>query len=190
MRHQSLTVAVAQTEILVSDVAGNVAGHAAVVRAAGARLVVFPELSLTGYDLDAPSLGLTDPALDALIRACREVGSVALVGAPITESGRDFIAITRRVAAPLSVEEAAPRVAAYVHGWEVVEVTGLIVLEAIRGVQHHSLSFWDAQIWATARLNQLPLLLSEDFNSGATVEGIRFVNPFAPTFSIAEWFEG
>lgn len=114
MRHQSLTVAVAQTEILVSDVAGNVAGHAAVVRAAGARLVVFPELSLTGYDLDAPSLGLTDPALDGLIRACREVGSVALVGAPITESGRDFIAMLR-------VDEHTVSVAArkvWVHGGE------------------------------------------------------------------------
>lgn len=98
-----------------------------------------------------------------------------------------FVAVTRRIAAPLSLEEAAPRVAAYVHGWNVVEVTGLIVLEAIRGVQQHSLSFWDAQLWATARLNQVPLLMSEDFNSGATVEGVRFVNPFAPTFSMEEW---
>lgn len=95
MPSNTLTVAVAQTEILVGDLAGNAAGHADVVRAAGARLVVFPELSLTGYDLAAPSVALTDPVLDVVISACRDAGSVALVGAPITEDGGDFIAMLR-----------------------------------------------------------------------------------------------
>lgn len=114
MPRNALTVAVAHTEILVGDVAGNATDQAEVVRAAGARLVVFPELSLTGYDLDAASLEVTDPALDVLIRACREVGSVALVGAPITEDGADFIAMLR-------VDEHGVSVAArkvWVHGAE------------------------------------------------------------------------
>ena len=95
MPRNTLTVAVAQTEILVGDVVGNATGQAEVVRAAGARLVVLPELSLTGYDVEAASLDLADPALDVLVRACREVGSVALVGAPISEDGGDFIATLR-----------------------------------------------------------------------------------------------
>jgi len=37
---------------------------------------------------------------------------------------------------------------------------------------------WDAQIWAAARLNQIPVVVSEDFNSGSMTEGVRFVNPF------------
>jgi predicted nucleic acid-binding protein len=38
--------------------------------------------------------------------------------------------------------------------------------------------FWDAQIWATAKLNQIPQVLSEDFQHGRAVEGVEFVNPF------------
>ncbi|WP_375504921.1 hypothetical protein [uncultured Nostoc sp.] len=39
-------------------------------------------------------------------------------------------------------------------------------------------TFWDAQIWATARLNQIEEVYTEDFASGARVEGVRFTNPF------------
>jgi predicted nucleic acid-binding protein len=50
------------------------------------------------------------------------------------------------------------------------------VLEVIRGVKEYQLSFWDAQIWATAKLNQISVIYSEDFNVGAIIEGVRFVN--------------
>jgi len=69
----------------------------------------------------------------------------------------------------------------------VIEMSGLVVLEAARGVRDHKMSFWDAQIWATARLNQITCILSEDFNTGSVVEGVRFVSPFAPGFLIADW---
>ena len=59
----------------------------------------------------------------------------------------------------------------------VVDVTRLITLEAIRGVEAHKFGFWDAQIWATARLNQISEVYSEDFNVGATIEGVTFTNP-------------
>ncbi len=48
-----LIIAVAQPPCLPCDVAANAATHAATVREAGARVVVFPELSLTGYEFDA-----------------------------------------------------------------------------------------------------------------------------------------
>lgn len=47
--------------------------------------------------------------------------------------------------------------------------------------------FWDAQIWATARLNQISVVFSEDFNPGWITEGVRFVNPFAADFQIETW---
>ncbi len=62
-----------------------------------------------------------------------------------------------------------------------------IILEATRGVRDHKLSFYDAQIWASAKLNQVPVIFSEDFQNGQTLEGIRFVNPFANEFTIDEW---
>jgi predicted nucleic acid-binding protein len=46
---------------------------------------------------------------------------------------------------------------------------------------------WDAQIWATARLNQIPVVLSEDFSDGAVIEGIRIVNPFTVSFQARDW---
>lgn len=60
------------------------------------------------------------------------------------------------------------------------------MLETLRGVQTYQLSSCDAQIWATARLHQIPLLLSEDFNQ-STLEGVRIVNPFASSFDIEAW---
>lgn len=77
----------------------------------------------------------------------------------------------------LSVVEAGTRIQNYILAREVVEVTGAIVLEAIRGIKEYQFSFWDAQIWATAKLNQIPVVYSEDFNMGAIIEGVRFVNP-------------
>jgi predicted nucleic acid-binding protein len=98
-----------------------------------------------------------------------------------------FVAVTRKIAAPLSVDEAFDRVRSYLRAWAVVDVTAMIVLEATRGVREHQFSYWDAQIWAAARLNQIPTVISEDFNVGAVTEGVRFVNPFAVGFRIHEW---
>lgn len=98
-----------------------------------------------------------------------------------------FVAVTRKIAAPLSVPDAYDRVKNYLQSWTVLDLTGLIVLEAARGVRDHQFSFWDAQIWATARLNQIPVVFSEDFNVGQVTEGVRFVNPFAEEFQLESW---
>jgi predicted nucleic acid-binding protein len=47
--------------------------------------------------------------------------------------------------------------------------------------------YYDAQIWAVARLNQVTTIFSEDFNDGQVVEGVRFVNPFAAGFLLEDW---
>jgi len=74
------------------DIAANALTHAATIRAAGARVVVFPELSLTGYELDAPAITAEDPRLAPIIEACAAVGSLALVGAPVQgEAGHSHI---------------------------------------------------------------------------------------------------
>lgn len=72
----------------------NAVTHAATVRSAGARVVVFPELSLTGYELDAPAITAEDPRLTPIVEACAEAGALALVGAPVHgEAGRSHIAM-------------------------------------------------------------------------------------------------
>jgi predicted amidohydrolase len=91
---EPLTIAVAQPLCVPYDVGRNAVTHAATVRSAGARVVVFPELSLTGYELDAPAITAEDPRLAPIVAACAETGSLALVGAPVHgEAGRAHIAI-------------------------------------------------------------------------------------------------
>jgi predicted nucleic acid-binding protein len=72
----------------------------------------------------------------------------------------------------------------YLRSWLVYDLTGLVILEAVRGVHRHRLPYWDSLIWATAKLNGVANLLSEDFNNGATLEGVHFLNPFLETFDL------
>lgn len=90
-----LSIALAQPDLSPGDVKGNAAAHAAAIRAAGTRLVVFPELSLSSYTMTAPTVSLDDPALAEVVEACAETGSVALAGAPLAEDGREYIAMVR-----------------------------------------------------------------------------------------------
>ena len=97
-------------------------------------------------------------------------------------------AVTRKISSPLTLEQAYDRIKNLVVAWPVLEITPLIALEAARGAAQHQMRIWDAQIWATARLNQVPLILSEDFSDGAVIEGVRTVNPFAAGFQAGDWF--
>jgi predicted amidohydrolase len=91
---ESLTIAAAQPHCLAGDVAANALTHAEMVRSARTRVVVFPELSLTGYELDAPAIAADDPRLGPIVEACATMGSTALVGAPVNgEAGRSHIAM-------------------------------------------------------------------------------------------------
>jgi predicted nucleic acid-binding protein len=60
-----------------------------------------------------------------------------------------------------------------------------VVLEALRGVREHLLSYYEAQIWAVARLGQVAVILSEDFNAGTVLDGVSFTNPLEPDFDLA-----
>jgi len=46
---------------------------------------------------------------------------------------------------------------------------------------------YDAQTWATARLNQVSVVFSEDFRNGTTLEGVHFINPFTSEFLLGKW---
>ena len=67
----------------------------------------------------------------------------------------------------------------------VLPLTGPVVLEALRGVGEHMLSYYDAQIWAVARLGQVGVVLSEDFSPGTVLDGVSFTNALEPEFDLA-----
>lgn len=97
-----------------------------------------------------------------------------------------FWATTRGPQPKLTTVEAGLQVERLARAFPVFDVTPMIVLEAMRGVRDHGMAYWDAQIWATARLNQVAVVFSEDFNAGSVVDGVRFVNPFAQDFRVEE----
>jgi len=105
-----------------------------------------------------------------------------------TQALSEFVnASMRKLTPPLTAGEAYEQVSLLASFWQVFDLTPHIVLEAARGVRDHQLAYYDAQMWAAARLNQAPLVFSEDFQDGLTLDGIRFVNPFAEGFEVEEW---
>ena len=61
---------------------------------------------------------------------------------------------------------------------EAAEVADLT--SAMRAVREYRLAFWDAMLWATVRRAGVLLMISEDFQDGRLLEGVRFANPFLP----------
>ena len=85
----SFKVAAAQVASVRGDIEANVATHAAAIQAAGERhvsVLVFPELSLTGYELDPRgnrSSRKEDSRLSPLIALARQHQMEVVVGAPL-----------------------------------------------------------------------------------------------------------
>jgi len=98
-----------------------------------------------------------------------------------------YAAVRRGPKARLTAEEAALQVERLSRAWPVVDLTSMVVLEALRGVRQHKLAYWEAQMWACARLNQIPVLFTEDFQDRQVVEGVLFVNPLADHFDPDAW---
>jgi predicted nucleic acid-binding protein len=98
-----------------------------------------------------------------------------------------YNATTRGKQSILPRSEAFLHVQRWMSVYPVYPVTDSIVLEAARGSRDYNLAYYDAQIWAAARLNQISVIFSEDFQDGQILEGVRFINPFAPQFELDLW---
>jgi len=101
------------------------------------------------------------------------------------QSLAEFVSATRKL--DITPAQAQLHIGRFAQVFAVLDLTLPVVLEAIRGVRDHQLAYYDAQIWATAKLNQISAIFSEDFHSGATLESVRFVNPFDPAFNVTAW---
>jgi predicted nucleic acid-binding protein len=88
-----------------------------------------------------------------------------------------FHAVTRKGKMPLA--EASEQVRDWQVLFPVVAADGQALIQAMSTVQCHNLPFWDALLWATAKAAGVRVLLSEDFQDGRELEGVRFCNPFA-----------
>lgn len=93
MKTSNLSIGLAQLPIVKGDVAKNLVTHLEYVEraaAAGANVVVFPELSLTGYELELlEPLAMAKSAelFDALSAAAITHNSVIIAGCPLVSEG-------------------------------------------------------------------------------------------------------
>ncbi|MBK5529740.1 carbon-nitrogen hydrolase family protein [Pseudomonas sp. TH06] len=85
----TLTIAAAQASSIAADLAANIARHMRFIEVAagqGVQLLVFPELSLTGYEGEAAAALAIDPqdaVLQPLRDVAREFGVTTVVGMPV-----------------------------------------------------------------------------------------------------------
>lgn len=94
---------------------------------------------------------------------------------------------TRRLKPPLEPDQALEQIDLWADAYPVLDLTVAVVREAGRGVRDHQLAYYDAQMWATAKLNQIQIVFTEDIPSAILLEGVRYVNPFAENFVLDEW---
>jgi len=126
------------------------------------------------YAYDRRDASKRDAAI-ALLRALVHVGETAV---SVQVLGELFWTISRHIPDPLTAVEATDEVARHARTWQVVELSSDTVRTATRAVAQYGLPYWDALIWAAARLAGIPVILSEDFQDDREIEGVTFQNPF------------
>jgi predicted nucleic acid-binding protein len=87
----------------------------------------------------------------------------------------------------MTVAQIVREIETYSKTWPVLDLTLPIVLEAAKAVERYSLSYWDAQIWATAKHYQISAVFTEDMNVGSQLEGVQIINPLDPSFDLHSW---
>ncbi len=115
--------------------------------------------------------------LDGLIKSERATISVQCMS-------EFFNVVTLRLPEPMTREDALIRVERMARVYRVFDLTATVILEGCRGSAQHGLSLWDSLIWAVAKLNQVPYVLTEDAEHWRFLEGVRFLNPFSSAFDL------
>ena len=136
------------------------------------------------YSVDGNEPGKQARALDLLARVGRPTPAGPTAALPAQALAEFSRVAMGRLKPPVPADDVYRQVGLYERTFPVHPLTSAVVLEAVRGVRDHQFPYYDAQIWAVAKLNQVPVVLSEDFASGSTVEGVTFVDPFADGFEV------
>jgi predicted nucleic acid-binding protein len=97
-----------------------------------------------------------------------------------------YSTVTRKLFPLMSHDEAMTEMNRFHMLARIVPVTWQVIEKALQAVAAHALPWWDGLILAAAALNGATRILSEDFQHRQSVEGVTFLNPFAPDFDPAE----
>lgn len=147
------------------------------------HVLVDTNVWINAVDLREQSKSLRASAvIESLIKAER----VATTPQVVAEF---FDATTRRqggFAPILKPMAAAERAVVILTGSLCLELTAATIVEAVRAALAFQMRVYDAQIWAAARLNGVGTILTEDKQSQAVIEGVRYVDPFAANFRLSQ----
>ena len=144
-----------------------------------ARYVV--DTNLLVYTLDRREPEKRERAREVLRRVGRG-GTAALPAQVLSEFANACLRKLEPRPEPQALRWAVKRL---MRAFPVLPLTGPVVLEALRGVKEHLLSYYDAQVWAAARHGEVGVILSEDFNPGVVLDGVSFANPLDSAFDLA-----
>ena len=134
----------------------------------------FLDANVLVYAFDA-SAGRKKTAAEHLLARCWETGVGCLSVQVLQEF---FVTVTRKVAHPLSLDEAADRVREFAT-WKVFAPTANDVLGAIALQKQAKLNFLDAMVLQAAAESGCDVLWTEDLNDGQAIRGVRIRDPFA-----------
>ena len=129
------------------------------------------------YDTSEPlKQRLSEELVASLVR--NEKGAVS-----VQVLGEFFNSVTRRIANPLSVEEADKAVEA-IGSSSTLAILDIDMPMVRRAIDTHSMygtTYWDSLIIAAAERAGCAAILSEDYNTGQSYHSILAVNPFSNT---------
>lgn len=143
-----------------------------------ARIVVDTNVLVYAEDADEPvKRVIARPVLNRIVGEQRGALPIQVLGEFSAVMGRKF-------AHRMPFTELDRRLSFFEDAYEILPLDVGTIRKAVRAMVDHQLPYFDATIWASARLADATVVLSEDFDSGTQLEGVRFVNPFAKGFDL------
>lgn len=97
---------------------------------------------------------------------------------PVQVLGELFHVLVRKAGRP--PERARTAILSWQDAFPLIETSPAILVSGTDLASRHSLSIWDAVIFAAAAAAGCRLLLSEDLQPGFTWNGVTVANPFSP----------
>lgn len=136
------------------------------------KVFVDTNVLIYAHDLDA------GPKRRVAAAILKELWSTRL-GVLSTQVLQEFyVNVTRKIPSLLTPAVARGIVRSYC-AWPVQILEPQMILRASEIEQRYQLSFWDALIVTAALAGHAVKILSEDLQSGNTIEGVLIENPFA-----------
>lgn len=123
----------------------------------GTAAIALIDTNVLVYAYDPRDVAKGERARDILKQLCEGGGALS-----VQVLGEFYWTVRRSLKPPLAAQEASIQIEILLHSWQIFPLTTGIVAEAVRGAQRYQFPYWDALIWATAKLHDVPHVLSED----------------------------